>query len=114
MTTIYINFKSNQFNVVADGHAGFNDNGHDIVCSAVSALLYSCVGSILNLQNDGILSTEESGHYTIDCTYTDRAVYGVFMSMTIGLAQIALAYPNNVKIILNNTQIADDKSCLLN
>jgi len=43
------------------GHAGYAEEGYDIVCSAVSALAINCVNSIEQIAGDTVETEEESG-----------------------------------------------------
>ena len=44
--TIYKNKKHEYMGFDVDGHAGFDDSGHDIVCAAVSALVINTINSV--------------------------------------------------------------------
>jgi Predicted ribosomal protein len=48
------------------GHAGFDEEGHDILCAAVSALTINAVNSLEKLTNDTII-TEECDDGKINC-----------------------------------------------
>lgn len=50
MITIIVDYKSVEDKTISQvhfsGHAGYADNGHDIICSAVSVLLLTAINSI--------------------------------------------------------------------
>lgn len=61
--TIYKNKKHEYMGFDADGHAGFDDSGHDIVCAAVSALVINTINSVERFTSDktSSVSDEEKG-----------------------------------------------------
>lgn len=77
------------------GHAGFNDEGRDIVCAGVSAVTYSLVGWLVNHEKDTsfLYKFMESGASNIICE-GNEAVKTAFEVAVIGLAQIAKQYPD--------------------
>ena len=61
--TIYKNKKHEYMGFDVDGHAGFDDSGHDIVCAAVSALVINTINSVERFTSDktSSVSDEEKG-----------------------------------------------------
>lgn len=94
------------------GHAGYAESGSDIVCSAVSILVFNTINSIeafteekisingINRQ-DGVIDCSfpkrKQGHENKDCTL-------LLSSMTLGLESIEQMYGEYIKInyIKNN------------
>lgn len=83
------------------GHAGYAEKGHDIVCAAISILVYNLEDSVLNLTDD-----------IVDFVYKDEGVYIEFHSMSetskvlldsfiIGIGGLANNYPDYVELIKN-------------
>ena len=66
---IKISFFTNDENEITGfdfiGHAGFADNGNDIVCAAVSALVFNTVNSIdqLTALEYDVKQDEKKGHF---------------------------------------------------
>ena len=68
MTVIKINKQNNQIiSVECNGHAGFADNGQDIVCSAISSLTQGCALGLLKVANINIeiSKDDKTGYYKI-------------------------------------------------
>ncbi len=89
---------------VVKGHAGYAEEGSDIVCSAISAIAYTAVGAIEELvglkgffkQRDGFMSCK----LDMDLVPELRHDANVIMAAAeIGFKQIAYAYPDYVKVM---------------
>ncbi len=85
------------------GHAGFDDPGKDIVCSAVSAIVYTALGGMDELA--GFQSFEEKDGEFISCFFPDDLsdeqlfITGIIVkTMIIGLEQIEVDYGQYVRI----------------
>lgn len=74
------------------GHAGYAENGSDIVCAAVSALSQALAKYIC--ENCGGSSFMDSGVLTVICE-DDRAV-PCFDLVADGIKTIAKSYPENI------------------
>jgi uncharacterized protein YsxB (DUF464 family) len=82
-----------------DGHAGYNP-GNDIVCAAVSSLVFALLGYLANAtehitDRTGIKCAP--GSVDIDVTGDDMLL-PAFETAYIGLSQIADKYPDNVNV----------------
>lgn len=75
------------------GHAGYAEKGKDVVCAAVSALVYALIAT---LEETGNMreSVVRSGYATVASRESDHA----FDVVRGGLAQIAARYPACVKV----------------
>ena len=97
---IYITIFQNQgkiceFNCI--GHAGYGEEGTDIVCAGVSALVINAINSIENLTDTefSLVTDEESGSGLIDVTFSEElsAEAKLLMdSMILGLQGIQKDY----------------------
>ncbi|MBO5458880.1 MAG: ribosomal-processing cysteine protease Prp [Lachnospira sp.] len=58
-----VKVKINDTGIKLEGHAGYHNNGADVVCSAISALTCNLINSLQNLTKDKI-ATEISSGYT--------------------------------------------------
>jgi uncharacterized protein YsxB (DUF464 family) len=85
--------------LVMAGHAGYADKGDDIVCSAVSSLIYALLGWLENNPEDLEWSNAsvDSGDVHIVCFGGERTS-AVFDMTAIGLEQIAMKYPDCLEI----------------
>ena len=66
--TIYKNEKHQCVGFKAHGHAGFSEEGQDIVCAAVSVLTINTLNAIEKFADDrtSLVSDESKGSLTID------------------------------------------------
>lgn len=84
--------------LVVDGHARYAEPGHDIVCSAVSALTINLVNSINALTPDKVQAKEEPGHIEIEIRNLTGAARLLVDSFFIGVTSVADEYPEYVRI----------------
>ena len=80
------------------GHAQFSRNGvPDIVCSAVSALVYTLVGALINLSDTPPNYELSPGRASILQARSDKADLLVEAAI-IGISQIRQSYPDCVQV----------------
>ena len=78
-----------RFSVKVSGHAGYS-SGDDIVCAAVSGIVYALAGYLLNECEGAVIGALRSGYADMECGGDGE----VAMRMAyIGLLQLALTYP---------------------
>ncbi len=84
----YISFKSS-------GHAGYAEEGQDIICAAVSALVINTVNSIEAFTDDSIEVQEQDGYVSFRFTkpVTEKGIL-LMDSLILGLTDIAHSYEN--------------------
>lgn len=111
MTIANFERRGNMFRASICGHANFNHNGPDIVCSACSILAYTLVESLLAIEEGGgfhALSSdmdEKAGSYYVELTARQRILREVeiiFETISIGFALLEKNFPENVKIHLRS------------
>ena len=86
----------NGFKVRIAGHAGYGDEGEDIVCAAVSSIFYALCGYIVNFKPGSIkVNALESGLADIECGFDCEEQLKL---ACLGLWQIANTYPGHVKV----------------
>ena len=85
--------------LMLSGHAGYAQEGADIVCAGISAVTYTLMGYLENLKAEGaqVISRQDSGDVTIVCLRHQNADTAFEMAM-IGYMQIAKKYPDNLTI----------------
>ena len=89
--------------VTVEGHAGSGPEGHDLVCSAVSALALTLVGNVAYMQAQeavhDVITKLEEGSAEIQCTpyrrYKD-SVEQIFRAICVGFELLATKYPENI------------------
>ena len=78
------------------GHAGYGNEGEDVVCAAVSGIFYALCGYLLNFKRDQVsLKRVESGFAEISCS---EECEDYLQLVCLGLLQIAIEYPRHVKV----------------
>lgn len=81
--------------ITANGHALYNP-GNDIVCSAVSCLMYTLIGYLAN--------SDIESQYNIDSGNAKVIIKGnaeeCVKMITVGFLQLEKRYPKNVKVVL--------------
>lgn len=97
MTQIRLDIRPGRYQLEAVGHADY-DPGHDIVCAAVSAVIWSLIGGMENTDAETVHS-EQSGRVRIICRGDGEGIRGMWLMAEIGLRQIAAKYPENVEIL---------------
>lgn len=87
-----------QTGITVDGHAGYAEQGKDIVCAAVSVLTQTLAISLDGLTNDRITLSQHEGHMRID--YKNLSERGQLLvdSFFIGICGVAESYPGYLKI----------------
>ena len=86
-----------------EGHADAGEYGHDIVCSAVSALTIGCVNSIEAFTQAGFSedAAEDGGYLKVILepeTADDHDAQLLLKSMVLAVSQMAESYPENLRI----------------
>ena len=82
----YISFQS-------EGHAGYAEEGQDIICAAVSALVINAVNSLEQLTGDRIQAKERDGFVSFSFTKPITEGGTLLMdSLVLGLTEIEHSY----------------------
>ncbi len=78
-----------------DGHAGYDDKGYDIVCSAISILTITAINSIESFTSDGFKceANEDKGtiHFFMEDVPCETSQI-ILKSMVLGLDMISNDY----------------------
>jgi uncharacterized protein YsxB (DUF464 family) len=80
------------------GHAGYADQGKDIVCAGVSVLAQTLVYSLEELTEDKIDCSMQSGDIFIKFWTLSGQAQLLVESFLLGIQSIADAYPENVTL----------------
>ena len=88
-----------------EGHAGYAEEGHDVVCAGVSALAQALLGWIYKYdqhirQIDGPVI--HKGHLWVRCE-GNKHIKSAFQMAMVGFEQIAGAYPAYVEVQYTGT-----------
>ena len=99
---IYVNSEDDIEGFCVKGHAGAGTEGNDIVCSAVSTVAYTVIGSLQELAGiDGAEIKEGLMKFRIPTDILpDKVdlVSVIFAVMEVGFQQIAASYGSYVKV----------------
>ena len=100
---IEVTYHRKRHKVEVKGHARSGEAGHDLVCSAVSALVYTLAANAENLRKGGQVTKAvirlEHGDAVIKCRTTDKfksVVSVIFDSICVGFELLANSYPGNI------------------
>ena len=101
---ITVTYHPKLYSISIDGHARSGEPGHDLVCAAVSTLVYTLAANVQDLAaNKSVrdVSVElESGKAHIQCkpaTRVKAVVEIVYNAVCVGFALLAKNYPKNVR-----------------
>lgn len=93
MTNIEIRKNKTGFTVKAEGHAGYDEYGKDIVCASISMLCYTLAECI----HDGAVM-EKSGEFYLTCQGADENDRQRLRVITEGFRLLANNYSKNVNL----------------
>lgn len=85
--------------ITIKGHAGYAPRGQDIVCAAVSTLMYNLLASVEVLTTDKIKYTMMLGSTDIFYGNLSEAAMLLVDSFFVGIRMIADEYPDNVRVL---------------
>lgn len=83
------------FSLSVSGHAGYSACGGDIVCAAVSGIVYALAGYLVNECKGAVIGTLRPGCAAIECGFDGE---NAMRMAYIGLLQLALTYPDHVRV----------------
>jgi uncharacterized protein YsxB (DUF464 family) len=85
------------------GHAGSGPEGHDLVCSAVSALALTLAGNVAYMESQDavwdVTTKLDEGNAEIQCNAYRRykdSVEQIFRAICVGFELLATKYPENI------------------
>ena len=96
MTHVYYSKDKDRHELSAIGHANYDEQGKDIVCSAVSAINYALIGFLEN--STGMYDYFIKDGFLTAWSDRSRKRDAAFEMAIIGLEQIAQQYPDNVTL----------------
>ena len=80
------------------GHANFDDYGKDIVCASVSAIVYTTINGILNIDKNAI-EVIDNKNLTIKILSNDIITNKLINNMITLLKDLSEQYQENLKIV---------------
>lgn len=85
--------------ITITGHAGYDDFGKDIVCSAVSSIVITSINLALRFDKESIKYEENTDKLTIEVVKSDKNTTLIIKNMIMMLEELASTYKKNIKII---------------
>ena len=108
LTVVFIERNGEKAGFSCEGHAGYAQEGEDIVCSAVSALTFNTANSIEAFTDDPLIveHSEDGGYLSVLLkeTISDRSKV-LLDSLELGLKMIEETYGNDYLTIRTQDQI---------
>ncbi len=96
--TIYKNELNECVGFKACGHAGFDEEGYDIVCAAVSILTINTINSIDTYTDDAFDVSSDEDEGVIECAIKNPSKEATLLlnAMILGLQDVAKNYENYI------------------
>ena len=105
MTKVYYREYYDRYLIIIEGHSGFNEKGKDIVCSAISILVYTLSEALKNEESDKRLLIKKEiindGYFYMEVEpfdYSKGRTKGIIETIVTGLCLLNEQYPEYVKI----------------
>lgn len=105
--------------MTAVGHAGYADEGEDIVCAAISTLIYTLAQNVKDMEDLGWLKKRavlklENGDTKITCkprVERRNAAKLIFTCIQRGIAMLAANYPESLELTM---MVTDTRPSMIN
>ncbi len=105
MTRVYFREYYDRYLLIVEGHADYNKNGDDIVCAAVSVLVYTFLNMLKDEECDGRLKIRREalrdGYFCVEVEpfdFSKEKTKGIVETIVMGLALLNEEYPEFVKL----------------
>ena len=86
------------FVLTMQGHAGYAEKGHDIVCAGASALVQSLAATLKLLELPQLQVELADGQSRVSCRVESTAVHALFYQTLVGLILLQQEYPDNIHV----------------
>lgn len=93
---VLVKDKIKEINMI--GHAGYDEYGKDIVCSAASSIVITSVNAILSFNSNYISYQEEKNKFSIKIKDNNEIVDKLITNMLNLLKELEQDYPKYIKI----------------
>ena len=80
------------------GHAGYAENGYDIVCASVSSIAITTINAILSIDKDSIIYSEEDGLIELGVLKSSDIVNKLLDNMVNMLEELKEQYKKYIEI----------------
>ena len=93
---IKVNIKNNI--IIITGHAGYDDFGKDIVCSAVSSIVITSLNGILSINPSALIYNNSKDGLEIEIKSFDDITLKLIDNMMELLIKLSNDYPKNIQV----------------
>lgn len=93
--TIFRNSNSDYVGFKSEGHSGYAEEGHDIICSAVTVLVINTVNCIELYCKDDYKGTEHAEYGLVEFRLVDKPSHDALLIMKVftqGITDLAKTY----------------------
>ena len=99
MIKIKINKDNENYKSISiKGHAGYAENGYDIVCASVSSIAITTINAILSIDKDSIIYSEEDGLIELGILKSSDIVNKLLDNMINMLSELKEQYKKYIEI----------------
>ncbi len=105
MTKVYYREYYDKYLLIVEGHSGFNKNGDDIICSAISILVYTLLNMLKDEESDKRLKLRREvindGYFCVEVEpfdFSKQRTKGIIDTVIMGLSLLNEEYPEFVKL----------------
>ena len=105
MTKVFYREYYDRYLLIIEGHASFSEKGRDIVCSAVSILVYTLLNILKDEESDKRLAIRREivrdGYFCVEVEpfdFSKNRTKGIIDTIIMGLALLNQEYPENVTL----------------
>ena len=88
------------------GHAGFAENGEDIVCASVSSAAYMAANTVTDIIRADAEAAADDGAMTLLVNEPCERTETVLKGLELHLKELSKQYPENIKIIYGGVKNA--------
>ena len=83
---------------VIDGHSGYAESGHDIICAAVSSAVYMAVNTITEILGADITADVDDGYMKIMLCSSSATATDILKGLQLHLTELAKDNPDFIEI----------------
>ena len=87
----------------ATGHAGWAENGDDIVCAAVSAVLQAAWLGLAEVRQIDVIGSRSSGRLDVSWPASacdDLGAQAIVATAVLSVERMAMQFPDHVRVII--------------
>ena len=99
MISVNVSFIGNKINkLIVNGHANFDKYGKDLVCAAVSAIIFGGINA-LESESSNIELIQKENELGVIVNKSNEKIEIILQTILVQLETIEKSYPKNIKII---------------